>query len=65
MGVTTEAYDKARGKLNVVDSLMTRIENVKKTGFADEVIIEEELGQKVNDIKKLQIDIFTLGSDWV
>ena len=65
VGVTTEAYDKARGKLNVVDSLMTRIENVKKTGFADEVIIEEELGQKVNDIKKFQIDIFTVGSDWV
>lgn len=65
VGVTTEAYDKARGKLNVVDSLVARIENVKKTGFADEVIIEEELGQKVNDIKKYQIDIFTVGSDWV
>ena len=64
VGVTTEVYDKARGKLNVVDSLMTRIENVKKTGFADEVIIEEELGQKVNDIKKFHIDIFTVGSDW-
>ena len=30
VGVTTEAYDKARGKLNVVDSLVTRIENVKR-----------------------------------
>ena len=65
VGVTTEAYDKTRGKLNVVDSLVTRIENVKKTGFADEVIIEEEPGQKFNDIKKFQIDIFTVGSDWV
>lgn len=64
VGVTTEAYDKARGKLNVVDSLMTRIENVKKTGFADEVIIEEAPGQKFNDIKKFHIDIFTVGSDW-
>lgn len=65
VGVTTEAYDKTRGKLNVVDSLMTRIENVKKTGFADEVIIEEAAGQKFNDIKKFHIDIFTVGSDWV
>ncbi len=64
VGVTTEAYDKARGKLNVVDSLMTRIENVKKSGFADEIIIEESQGQKVNDIKKFQIDIFAIGSDW-
>jgi len=64
VGVTTEAYDKARGKLNVVDSLVTRIENVKKTGFADEIIIEETPGQKVNDIRKYHIDIFTVGSDW-
>lgn len=64
VGVTTEAYDQTRGKLNVVDSLVTRIENVKRTGFADEVIIEEAPGQKVNDIKKFHIDIFTVGSDW-
>lgn len=64
VGVTTEAYDKTRGKLNVVDSLVTRIENVKKTGFADEVIIEETEGQKFSDIKKYNIDVFTVGSDW-
>lgn len=64
VGVTTEAYDQTRGKLNVVDSLATRIENVKKTGFADEVIIEESAGQKVSDIKNYHVDIFTVGSDW-
>lgn len=64
VGVTTEGYDISRGKLNVVDDLMTRIENVRKTGFADEIIIEESIGQKVNDVKKYQIDIFTVGSDW-
>ena len=65
VGVTTEGYDQTRGKLNVVDSLMTRIENIRKTGFADEIIIEESPGQKFSDIKKYQIDIFTVGSDWV
>ncbi len=65
VGVTTEEYDQTRGKLNVVDSLMTRMENVKKTGFADEVIIEETAGQKFRDIKKYKIDIFTVGSDWI
>lgn len=64
VGVTSEAYDKARGKLNVVDSLPIRIENVRKTGFADEIIVEESTGQKVQDVKKYQIDIFTVGSDW-
>ena len=64
VGVTSEAYDKTRGKLNVIDSLVTRIENVKKTGFADEIIVEESPGQKVQDVKKYKIDIFTVGSDW-
>ena len=65
VGVTSDEYDQARGKLNVMDSLMTRIENVKKTGFADEIIVEESQGQKFRDIKKYNIDIFTVGSDWV
>lgn len=64
VGVTTENYDRTRGKLNVVDSLVTRIENIRKCGFADEIIIEESPGQKFNDIKKYNIDIFTVGSDW-
>lgn len=64
VGVTTEHYDEYRGKLNVMDSLMERIENVKQTGFADEIIIEDHLGQKLEDIQKYQVDIFTVGSDW-
>ncbi len=65
VGVTTEKYDMERGKLNVVDSLMTRIENVRKSGFADEVIIEETVGQKISDVQKYHIDIFAIGSDWM
>lgn len=65
VGVTTEQYDETRGKLNIVDSLSERIENVKKSGFADEIIVEDHLGQKVEDIQKYGIDIFTVGSDWV
>lgn len=65
VGVTTENYDDSRGKLNVQQSLMERIENVKKTGLADEIIIEEYEGQKINDILKYDIDIFAIGSDWL
>lgn len=65
VGVTSETFDKNRGKLNVRDSLLQRIENVKKTGFADEIIIEEYPGQKIDDIKRYNVDIFTVGSDWV
>ena len=33
VGVTSEEYDQARGKLSVVDSLITRIDNVKRPGL--------------------------------
>jgi len=64
VGVTSESFDKNRGKLNVRDSLIKRIENVRQTGFADEIIVEEYIGQKIDDIKKYHINIFTVGSDW-
>ena len=64
VGVTSEEFDRSRGKLNVVDSLVKRIENVKNSGFADEIIVEEVQGQKFRDIKKYGVDVFTVGSDW-
>lgn len=64
VGVTTEQYDKYRGKLNVCDSLSERMESVRKTGFADEIIVEDHVGQKVEDILKYKVDILTVGSDW-
>lgn len=64
VGITTEQYDLARGKLNVVDPLIKRIDNVRATGFADEIIVEDHVGQKIEDIQKYGVDIFTLGSDW-
>lgn len=57
VGVTGENYDAERGKLSVQDSLATRIENVKKTGFADEILVEEYDGQKINDIIKTKADV--------
>lgn len=65
VGVTTENYDESRGKLNVQQSLMERIENVKNSGLADQIIIEEYEGQKINDIQKYSVDIFAIGSDWI
>ena len=64
VGVTSESYDIERGKLNVKDSLLKRIENVRKTGFADEIIVEEYQGQKISDVIKYNIDLLVLGSDW-
>ena len=64
VGVTADDFDKSRGKINVQQSLIERIEAVRSTGIADEIIIEEYEGQKIDDIIKYNIDIFTVGSDW-
>lgn len=65
VGVTTEHFDEARGKVNVVDSIMERIENVKQTGLADMILVEDHEDQKIEDIQKYGVDVFTVGSDWV
>ena len=41
VGVTSDDYDKSRGKINNQQSLMERITAVKATGLADEIIVEE------------------------
>ena len=64
VGITADDFDKARGKINVKQSLIERIEAVKSTGLADKIIVEEYEGQKIDDICKYDIDIFTIGSDW-
>lgn len=65
VGVTADDFDKSRGKINVQQTLMERIEAVRKTGLADEIIVEEYEGQKIDDIKRYDVDIFTVGSDWI
>lgn len=64
VGVTADDFDKTRGKINVQQSLIERVEAVRATGIADEIIIEEYEGQKIDDIRKYDVDIFTVGSDW-
>ena len=64
VGVTSDSFDRARGKLNVRNNVLERVEAVKATGYADEVIIEDYVGQKIDDIQKYDADIFAIGSDW-
>lgn len=64
VGVTSDGFDRIRGKINVQQTLMERIEAVKAIGIADEVIVEEYEGQKIDDILRYGIDVFAIGSDW-
>lgn len=64
VGVTNDQFDRERGKLNVKNNVLERVEAVKATGLADQIIIENYIGQKIDDIQKYKVDIFTVGSDW-
>ncbi len=65
VGVTSEDFDRSRGKINVQQSLSERMQAVRETGFADLIVPEEYFGQKIDDIRRYGVDVFTVGSDWV
>ena len=64
VGVTNDNFDRERGKLNVRNNVLERVEAVKATGLADKIIIEDYVGQKIDDIQKYGVDVFAIGSDW-
>jgi len=64
VGVTNDSFDRERGKLNVRNNVLERVEAVRATGFADQIIIEDYVGQKIDDIQRYDVDIFAIGSDW-
>lgn len=64
VGVTNDSYDRERGKLNVRDNVLERVEAIRATGIADKIIIEDYVGQKIDDILRYDVDIFAIGSDW-
>ena len=64
VGITSDGFDRARGKLNVKQPLYDRIKGVESCGAVNQIIIEEFKGQKIDDIHKYGVDIFAIGSDW-
>lgn len=64
VGVTNDNFDRDRGKLNVRNNVLERVEAVRATGLADQIIIEDYVGQKIDDVQKYDVDIFAIGSDW-
>jgi glycerol-3-phosphate cytidylyltransferase len=64
VGVTNDSFDRERGKLNVRNNVLERVEAVRATGIVDQVIIEDYVGQKIDDVLKYDVDVFAIGSDW-
>lgn len=59
VGVTNDNFDRERGKLNVRNNVLERVESVKATGLADKVIIEDYIGQRLTIYKNTEL-IFLL-----
>ena len=51
VGVTADDFDKTRGKINVQQSLMERIEAVRATGLAEMSNKGQDKGVVVNNVK--------------
>ena len=63
-GVCTDAFAAERGKLLLSDPLQVRLAHVAACEYVDEVIVEDHLGQKIEDIRRYHADVFVIGDDW-
>jgi len=63
VGVSTDEFNRQKGKKTLIP-FKERIEIVKAIRYVDEAIAEKSWDQKIEDIKKYDIDIFVIGEDW-
>jgi len=63
VGVSTDEFNKLKGKKSVFP-FEERKEIIESIKFVDKVIDENKWEQKIDDIKKYNIDIFVIGDDW-
>lgn len=63
VAVSTDEFNEIKGK-KCIYPYAHRAEIVKSIKFVDEVIPENSWEQKQDDVKKHQIDVFVMGSDW-
>ncbi len=63
VAVSTDEFNALKGKRSIIP-FEHRIEIVKSIKYVDLAIPEESWEQKVDDIKKYNVDIFAIGEDW-
>jgi len=63
VAVSTDHFNAIKGK-EIVIPYRQRVEIVKNLKCVDMVIPEKSWAQKVWDIKKYDVDVFVMGSDW-
>lgn len=63
VGVSSDEFNKLKGKENYY-SFEERKYILEAIKYVDEVIMEDNWEQKIADIKRNNIDVFVMGSDW-
>jgi len=63
VAVSTDEFNSLKGKKTIIP-FEHRFEIVKNIRCVDSVIPEDNWNQKIDDIKKYNIDIFAIGNDW-
>jgi glycerol-3-phosphate cytidylyltransferase len=63
VAVSTDEFNRGKGKRCVID-YADRARLVAALSCVTAVIPEQNWEQKVDDIKRFQIDVFGMGSDW-
>ncbi|MCP1641863.1 glycerol-3-phosphate cytidylyltransferase [Pseudomonas citronellolis] len=63
VGVSTDEFNAGKGKKTIIP-FQDRISIVENIKHVDLAIPEENWEQKVNDIKKYNVNIFGMGHDW-
>ncbi len=63
VGVSTDDFNAEKGKTSVVN-FEHRLAIVEAIRYVDQVIPESSWEQKVEDIRKYNVDTFVIGNDW-
>ena len=63
VAVSSDEFNNIKGK-TVLIPYEQRAEIVQNISCVDKVISEENWEQKIDDIKKYNVDIFAIGDDW-
>lgn len=61
--VLTDTFDAGRGKRFLAQDVVQRIENVRLTGLADLVVLEE-CDDKINNLLKYNVDVVAVFDTW-
>ena len=63
VAVSSDTFNLSKGKKSYF-SLEQRVSMLKAIRYVDEVIVENDWGQKKNDILNNDVSVFVMGDDW-